>query len=256
MPGSSTMTHEKVKAIIDETMKTFVEGDVFLCAIKTAVSESVKAELSDILKRVEVNEANIMDLQKRIKDQKTDITKLQKSLDTESEHVRKLQRDLNAQEQYSRRNCLRFYGVAESNGENTDDHVCRVVNEFLKIPITKNDIERSHRVGSLNENRNSNGGERRSTRKNPTKPRPIIVKFLSYRTRNLVISNRRALKGSKMGIDEDLTKENASLLKKTKDCTKVLSTWTTDGRVIALLPATGGKTIKRVIHSESDLDLI
>ena len=140
-----------------------------------------------------------------------------------------------------------------------NDHVCRIVNDVLKVPITKNDIERSHRIGSPNKNLHEEGAQKKSTRASrskKSKPRPIIVKFVSYRTRKLVISKRRALKGSKMGIDEDLTKENAQLLKRTKECSKVLSTWTSDGRVIALLPATGGRTIKRVIRSESDLDLI
>ena len=190
-----------------------------------------------------------------MKNQSTEIAKLTKAAEREQEVVKSLQRNANAQEQYSRRNCLRFYGVEESNGENTDDHVCRIVSEVLKIPITKNDIERSHRVGSVNkaEQRSRNTRASRSTKE---KPRPIIVKFVSYRMRKLVISKRRALKGSNMGIDEDLTKQNAALLQKTKACRKVLSSWTSDGRIIALLPATGGKTIKRVINSESDLDLI
>ena len=59
-----------------------------------------------------------------------------------------------------------------------------------------------------------------------------------------------------MGIDEDLTKVNADLLKKTKSTKKVIAAWSSDGRVIALLPASGGKTVKRLIRDESELDMI
>ena len=257
MPSSGAMTQERVRAIIDETMKVFVESDAFLQTIRKAVRDSIQAELSDIIERIDVTEGKIMDMEKRIEKQSATITSLQKSLDRERELVKGLQRFSNQQEQYSRRNCLRFFGVEESSAENTDDHVCRIVNDILRVPITKNDIERSHRVGPPRTP--ADGSQRRNrsaSHSNKVKPRAIIVKFVSYRARKLVISKRRMLKGCKMGIDEDLTKENASLLQKTKACPKVLSSWTSDGRIIALIPATGGKTIKKVINSESDLDLI
>ena len=59
-----------------------------------------------------------------------------------------------------------------------------------------------------------------------------------------------------MGIEEDLTKSNAQLLQKTKEYSKVLAAWPSDGRIIALIPASGGRTMKRLITKESDLDFI
>ena len=88
------------------------------------------------------------------------------------------------------------------------------------------------------------------------KPREIIAKFISYRVRRVILSKRSELKGKKMGIDEDLTRVNAELLKKTKDTKKIIAAWSSDGRIIALLPASGGKTLKRLIRAESDLDMI
>ena len=102
MPGSSTMTQDKVRAIIDETIKSFTEGDSFLEAIRKAVRESVQAELAAIIERVEVNEGMIMDLEKRVQEQSTKIDNLTKSLDQERELVKGIQRGINAQEEYSR----------------------------------------------------------------------------------------------------------------------------------------------------------
>ena len=159
--------------------------------------------------------------------------------------------------QYSRRNCLRFHGVSESEGEDTDALICKIAKESLNVPLTKEDIERSHRLPSKMESEHT--GNARTTRNNAQRdrrPRVIIVKFVSYRVRKSVLSRRRALKGTKMGIEEDLTKSNAQLLQKTKEYSKVLAAWPSDGRIIALIPASGGRTMKRLITKESDLDFI
>ena len=90
-------------------------------------------------------------------------------------------------------------------------------------------------------------GNARVTRNNKPREkshRVIIVKFVSCRVRKLVISRRRALKGTNMGMEEDHTKTNADLLKTIKDCSKVLAAWPSDGRIPALIPASGGEQWK------------
>ena len=75
-------------------------------------------------------------------------------------------------EQYSRRNCVRISGVQEENNEDTDRMVQNMAYD-LNVNLTLADIDRSNRVG---------------------KPRvgrqwPIMVKFATYRVRQVFIRN-------------------------------------------------------------------
>ena len=65
--------------------------------------------------------------------------------------------------------------------------------------------------------------------------------------------NRKKLKGTGIVIVEDLTLKNQKLLSKTRDAAKVKSAWSSDGRIIALVGASGGKNITNLITCEEDL---
>ena len=98
-----------------------------------------------------------------------------------------LQCDLEDQMQYSRRNCLLVHGLpepgqegSESIRENTDSTVMELFENTLGAGISKWDIGRSHRLG-----------------KRKTKPRPVIVRFVSYRQRKAVFDLKKKLKGKK-----------------------------------------------------------
>ena len=96
--------------------------------------------------------------------------------------------NINAQEQYSRRNCLRFFGCPERKGESTDSIVMKMVNDILKVNLTVDDIERSHRVGMPGEPLPEPAPGAIEDPTAPTKIyRGIIVKFKSYRKRQEII---------------------------------------------------------------------
>jgi len=102
------------------------------------------------------------------------------------------------QVQYSRRTSLRFNNVPvtiDNGGQiiipfNTDQLVLDICNKNLKQPIPFNDIGRSH---PIDEPRNGKI--------------PVISRFFSYRKRQLVYGNKRALKDNpnKTFITENLT---------------------------------------------------
>ena len=134
-------------------------------------------------------------------------------------------------EQYGRRNCLIFHGVKEQEGgairsqiENTDAIVVSIMKENLGLEITEADLDRSHRLGRKVPNVQSR-----------SKPRPIIVKFLSHNIRSQVYRNKRKLKGTGLGISESLTKKRVELYSAVSKHPNVSSVWTNDGRIIALL---------------------
>ena len=103
----------------------------------------------------------------------------------------------------------------------------RICQSKLGLPIDRNCIDRSHRLG-------------RMTGETSQKPRAVIVKLTSYAPRNDIFMVKRKLKGSKIVVTENLTKRRSELLTKARTAPNVAATWTTDGRIICLL-ASGRK---------------
>lgn len=155
--------------------------------------------------------------------------------------IQDIEEKLDEHEQYSRRNNIRVSGVAETKGEITDDVVLDICNN-IGADITVNDIDRSHRVGKPKES--------------GSKPRDIIVKMCSYRSRQKIMLQRSTLKVKGHGgvyINEDLTRKRSYLLYKSRELVRsrhLLSAWSADGNILV-------KDNKSKIHrvqSENQLD--
>ena len=152
-----------------------------------------------------------------------EVEKLRKTVERE----RELRNDL---EQYQRRDSLRFLGVGPDRGRETtkecEEKVLAIINEDLGLNhILATDISIAHRVG-MRQNR----------------PRPIIVKFLSWKHKTQVIQKRRLLKGSGRGIVEDITSTNMKRLKSVQQHPEVKNSCTKEGMIHALLQ--NGKIVK------------
>ena len=132
-------------------------------------------------------------------------------------------------EQYSCRNSLPISGVEEKTDEVTDDIVLQIA-EVCGVDRSLSDIDRSHRLQVTPANPNSTAKEKR--------PRDIIVKFVSYRSRNKFFHGKSHLKNkisfTSVYINEDLTRFPANLLKEAKLLVKnnvVKSAWSFDCRI-------------------------
>lgn len=151
-----------------------------------------------------------------------------------SNNMRKLsaaEKKIDQLEQYSRKNNLRLFGIPEANSENTDNLIVNLCKEKLGIDINKEDIDRSHRVGSDNKT-----------------TRAILVKFVSYRVKNDVYRKKKLLKGSKIVIKEDITKHRMELYQKAVDKYGQRMVWTSDGKIVVLF-----ENRKYYIQEEQDL---
>lgn len=163
--------------------------------------------------------------------------------------IDQLEDRIDEMEQYSRRTCLKFCGVPESNGdhEDTDVIILNIINnDILQQSVTRltlDNIGRSHRLGP----------------KKAGTTRNIIVRFISYRHRALVYSNKRHLKNrnissrNKIFVNEALTQKRMKLFNKTRQLYSdklIRNCWTYDGRIfVRNLDDT--QTVP--IRSESDL---
>ena len=202
----------------------------------------------ELKERIENTEGKSLELESSLSAKEAEIKRLNSTIDAQAVSINNLKLAMNEAEQYSRRNCLKFYGVQENESENTDEIVCKLSTEHLGVRVTVDDLDRTHRIAARS------GATSDSSTSKTKKPRVIIAKFCSYRVRSAVLRARRNLKGTGMGIDEALTATNQELLWAAKKHPKVKEAWSSDGRVTILLPATNGRTIKKTIRFKDELD--
>ena len=119
-----------------------------------------------------------------------------------NEKIEKMERLIDRIMQYSRHNCLSLHGILEGQRENTDDLVLETLNEKMHVDLTFSDLDRSHRIGQKKASSN--------------KPRPLIIKFVSYNTIKTIFSNKKRLNGTQVSITESLTAKGMRILKKAR----------------------------------------
>ena len=200
----------------------------------TALQQTIHSTLADALKSKDfiqqivaavvdsVTQAVIHELEKNVKYNNEKVSELEAQLTLQTNRVAELENKLLEQmsdlEQYQRRNNVRIFGIAEQENENCDQSVLNVLRNQLKLQdFDINDIGRCHRVGV----------------KRPGSRRPIIVQFSTYRRREVVIRNRKLLKGTNVVIREDLTSRRLSLMKAAVNKYGYKNVWTVlDGRIM------------------------
>lgn len=142
------------------------------------------------------------------------------------QRIQQLETAADNAEQYSRRNCLRISGVQEAETENTDDIVLNLARS-IDVELSISDIDRSHRLGKPG----LGSGD-------TSRPRDIVVKFVSYRSRvkfykARVLTKTRGYRG--VFINEHLTRSRGKLLYQARRLVKsrqLKSAWTSDGVVL------------------------
>lgn len=170
--------------------------------LEKSMNQKLQRELADIKQLLQERDDRIKVLEKKID-----------FLESQNENL----------EQYTRRNSLRIYGMEESEHEDIFDAVIKLFQNDMDLETQPADIDRIHRLGK---------------KKSDGKPRPVIVKFATYRQRNFVFKAKSRLKNysnGKVYVNEDLTKERSNLFfaaRKLKKEKKIQDAWTFDGRVI------------------------
>ncbi|KAJ4430507.1 hypothetical protein ANN_19138 [Periplaneta americana] len=162
--NKSEEIEETVKRVVKEALQDTGMLQVLANLIKETVTNSVVTEL-----------------QKTTKFNNEVISELKSVLVKRDEKIEALETKVDELEQYQRRQCLRIFGVEEQEAEDTDKMVMEVVKR-IGVDVNVMDIDRSHRIG-----RRDVGNDR---------PRPISVKFVSYRKRSEVLKNKRLLKNN------------------------------------------------------------
>ena len=110
-------------------------------------------------------------------------------------------------------------GVDEVEGEETDELSNKVIEEYINQKIKPEDIDRSHRLGK----------PKRSIK---AKPRPNIVKFVRYNTKNTIYRNKKFLKGKGISVTESLTAKRIKMLEEARELHGFVNVWLQDCKIM------------------------
>lgn len=243
--SSPTVNTRQIAAVTAQVVADLLKNTEFVNLLDSIVSSAVERKIDDLLTKVESLQGQMFDLQQGMSMKDNEIGMLNKAVADQSTEISSLNLALDSLEQYSRRSSIRILGVEEKQGEDTEAVVKEIITTKLGVSLEPScDIDRLHRTGSAR------------TTTTTARPRSIIVKMQSYKKRREILLNRRKLKGTGILIVEDLTVKKQSLLAKTRAHKKVISAWSSDGRIFASLPASGGKSVRKLIRNEEDLQLL
>ena len=181
---------------IDEFVQHFLAAledsrvvDSFRLIMQPSISESLDSVTGTLKAMVADLQQTVSALQSTIKKRDDEILTLRREVNDLRAHNDDL-------EQHSRRASVRVFGVPENTPGSTDDMLLDLCNKALKLrpPLALEEIEVSHRVGKVvEEMTQSEDGQTVVV----AKPRPIIVKFVSRRTKARVMAARKNLKKMK-----------------------------------------------------------
>lgn len=188
---------EAEKALYEKVLAKF--NDVWMDKLIDRISIKIENNFKE---RMQAQEEKIILLEKEVQDLKTQIVEIRDEKDN--------------MEQFSRKNNIRIFGINETNKENTNELVINLIQNKLNITIDPGEIDMCYRVGTNTEE----------------KVRPILVKFKSNEVRNEIFYKKKTLKGTRITIREDLTKNRVKLVKIAVEKFGAKNVWTNGGKII------------------------
>ena len=129
-----------------------------------------------------------------------DLKSLKSKVDTNSKNIHNIKNEIDQNAQLSKRNSLRFHNIAESEEKDTVDVLLSFINDSLKIPCTRHEIDVAFRIGERSDGR----------------PRIVLGSFTNGWKRVLVFNAKKTLKNTGCSIFEDLTSSRYDLLMSAK----------------------------------------
>lgn len=135
-----------------------------------------------------------------------EVSSIHTQTDQLSAQVCSLQTRVQDHDDRLRRNNLIFYGIpdSEETWAMTEEKVISTLNCHLSSPLSSDAIERAHRLGTFSQG----------------KCRPIIVKCLSYKTKDALLATHIHLKKHNITVAEDFSPATRAARKKLLDFAK------------------------------------
>ena len=154
--------------------------------------EFSQVQVEDLVKFKDKESSELKD---QIKDTCSQFAKINASIIKITQDLNEAILKVDDLENRSRRNNLCFDGIPEDKNETwmtTEHKIKQVLTDHLDVKTEDFSIERAHRVGKVKSQADY-------------KPRTVIAKFLSYKTREQVLNKKKLLKGKNIFIREDFS---------------------------------------------------
>lgn len=195
----------------------------------TNMQAIVKESFKDLL----ADEEFINKISKKVAQEiETRLSQLEEKVSFLEDEYYLLKNKLIDMEQYSRRNNVRIFGISEQKNEESLPMVIQFFQEKLNLNYQPADFVTCHRIG---ENRDGK--------------RPLFIKFTHHQKKTDVMQARKKLKGSKITLVEDLTKERYELYKKAWMRFGKNLVWTSNGNIMV-----NAANKIHVLKNDGDLD--
>ena len=240
---SETIMHRVNDAIKESLNSQNVDmtgepGDVIarvVTPLMTAITSAITTSVCDVLHKV------LTELTRRDEERQTAASNVAQS--TVTPQLRVLTYKYDALEQYTRRENVRISGITESSDSNAslEKKVVKLLQD-TGTKVTEHDIAACHYTGGAR-----NGS------------RPVIVRFVSRRTRTLIMKSKKNIKekNPRVFINDDLTSLRSKLFSYVKHLDIVDNAWTIEGRIYCRkkLPVGMNHSSSRPVVIESPDDL-
>ena len=249
--GSEYMLLDKFEVMMTRMLKAMTDSfNQCVSQISRAVEEKINVKLDVHVREQFVLHERINVLEKRCGELQSDNLVLRNELKKQQVCLDKVSTACEDLEQYSRLENVLIHGVPVPQ-DGTLGHlytaVPDVLNRFISgLNLTPNMISVTHRLAPAKPSNNSSGHNA------PTKPPPVIVRFVHRSTRHNLLANRKELRGKSVVVTEHLTPFRAQLLKKASSLVsdhKILSAWSQDGKI--LVKTTQNRTV--VVTNDREL---
>ena len=161
--------------------------------------DKLTREVQEIKSNLEFSQAEIEDLKHKndlmennVKASKSGIDEVNSKLNSIGKKIEELESKTDDLKNRSRRNNLCFDGIKEDARESWSDSEKKIKDLLaskFNIATDNFTVERAHRIG----------------RRKEGKPRMIVAKFQSYKTKETILKKKSCLKGTNMFIREDFS---------------------------------------------------
>ncbi len=177
---------DRMVELLSEMRDDLLKGQAVAVSLLSEEIQNLRIDLGSGVKDLMQGLLQVSDLAEKNSRRLDELLRRVNFLEEENKLLKNKQVDTENRDKQSN---LVFHGIAESV-EDLEAEFHRLCVHYLKLSERLR-IERIHRVGSPNKDR----------------PRTVVVKFLSYKDRELFWNNRQNLKGSQIFVEEHFAVE-------------------------------------------------
>jgi len=235
----------KISSQVDEAVVKMKEEQTFMQHNVTISSDKLDAIKQEVYAGLNLDLSNLVDktlesYNRRIFSVESSLATLESSMIDLKNSFQPIQSNLarlnDRFEQQALSNQIIVFGVKEETSiENTESQFLSLcAGKFPGIPIIQSDVVSAKRIG-----------------KPSAKPRPIVVEFCNLRVRQLLLRQKKDLKGSGILFSETLTKPRLQLLSYAKSKLGLRNVWSSKGDI--LYKTQSGRVVK--FNNQSEIDL-